>query len=52
VLVSQCLYGGADPAVYAAHRKALDSGLEAWNMTGTAAFIRLIIELGGKDNAG
>jgi L-asparaginase len=45
VIVSQCLYGGADPGVYAAHRKALDLGLEAWSMTGTAAFVRLMLEL-------
>jgi L-asparaginase len=44
VLVSQCLYGGVDLGVYAAHRRALDMGLEAWNMTGTAALVKLMIE--------
>ena len=46
IVVSQCLYGGADLNVYAAHRKALDFGIEAWNMTSTAALVRLMIELG------
>ncbi|MCL2698347.1 MAG: asparaginase [Oscillospiraceae bacterium] len=48
VVVSQCLYGGADLNVYAAHRKAQEFGLEAWNMTGAAALVRLMIELGGE----
>jgi L-asparaginase len=46
VVVSQCLYGGADLSVYAAHKKAQDLGLEAWNMTGSAALIKLMFELG------
>jgi L-asparaginase len=53
VVVSACLYGGADLSVYAAHRKALDLGLEAWNMTPAAAFVRLMSELskhGGEKN--
>jgi len=46
VVVSQCLYGGADLSVYAAHRRASDLGIEAWSMTGSAALVRLMIELG------
>jgi L-asparaginase len=48
VTVSQCLYGGADLNVYAAHRKALSLGLEAWSMTPAAAFVRLMLEIGGE----
>ncbi|MCL2639131.1 MAG: asparaginase [Oscillospiraceae bacterium] len=46
VVVSRCLYGGADLGVYAAHAKARDLGLEAWSMTGSAALVRLMLELG------
>ncbi|MCL2077327.1 MAG: asparaginase [Oscillospiraceae bacterium] len=46
VIVSQCLFGGVDLSVYAAHKKALELGIEAWNMTGAAALARLMLELG------
>jgi len=45
VVVSQCLYGGADLSVYATHKKAEALGLEAWALTGSAAFVRLMLEL-------
>ncbi|MDR2532646.1 MAG: asparaginase [Oscillospiraceae bacterium] len=46
VVVSQCVYGGTDLNVYAAHKRASDLGIEAWSMTGSAALVRLMIELG------
>jgi L-asparaginase len=47
--VSACLYGGADFGVYAAHRRAREAGLEAWDMTGSAALVKLMLELGADD---
>ena len=44
--VSACLYGGADFSVYAAHRQAQEAGLEAWDMTESAALVRLMLETG------
>ncbi|MDR2559355.1 MAG: asparaginase [Oscillospiraceae bacterium] len=49
VIVSQCLCGGADLSIYAAHRKVRDLGLEAWSMTAAAALARLMLELGPRD---
>jgi L-asparaginase len=45
VIVSQCLYGGADLSFYAVHKKAEALGLEAWALTGSAALVRLMFEL-------
>jgi L-asparaginase/Glu-tRNA(Gln) amidotransferase subunit D len=46
IIVSQCLYDGADLNVYAAHKRAADLGIEAWYMTGAAALVKLMLELG------
>ena len=47
IIISQCLYGSVDINIYTAHRKALDLGLEAWDMTGAAALVKLMLELTG-----
>ncbi|MCL1823717.1 MAG: asparaginase, partial [Oscillospiraceae bacterium] len=46
IAVSQCLFGSVDFNVYAAHKKAAEIGIEAWDMTGSAALVRLMLELG------
>ena|GEM_PF-5747500 len=46
IAVSQCLQGGANLQIYAAHKRAADLGIEAWNMTGAGALARLMLELG------